>query len=207
MTARGKKQNKEEVRRRVIEVASSAFTKRGIRSVHMDDLALQLSVSKRTLYELLGDKEQLLLEVLRLHWQETNNYMSKIISGTENVLEIIFAFYKRKLSELGKINPQFFRDLRKYPSILDALHEEQRKNDTVAFNYFQKGVEQGIFRADINFGIISQAMSMQLDLIIYSDITKNYPLAQIYSEVTILHMRGITTQKGQQMVDDFLKNI
>lgn len=207
MAVRGKKQDKEEVRRRVIEAASLDFIKRGVRSVHMDDLALQLSVSKRTLYELFGDKEQLLLEVLNLHWQKTNNYMLEIISGTENVLEIIFAFYKRKLSELSEINPQFFRDLRKYPNILDALHEEQRKNDAVAFDYFRKGVEQGIFRADINFGIISQAMSMQLDLIIYSDITENYPLAQIYSEVTILHMRGITTLKGQQMVDDFLKNI
>lgn len=207
MAARGKKQNREEVRMRVIEAASSAFIRQGVRSVHMDDLALQLSVSKRTLYELFGDKEQLLLEVLRLHWQETNNYMLEIISGTENVLEIIFAFYKRKLNELSEINPQFFRDLRKYPNILNALHEEQRNNDAVAFDYFQKGVRQGIFRADINFGIISQAMSMQLDMIIYSDITENYPLAQIYSEVTILHMRGITTQKGQQMVDDFLKNI
>lgn len=205
--AKRKKQDKEELRKRVIEVASLAFYRQGVRCVHMDDLALELSVSKRTLYELFGDKEKLLLEMLRFHWQETNRYMQEIVSGTENVLEIIFAFYKRKLSELGEINPQFFRDLRKYPDILNILHEEHRRADAVASGYFRKGVEQGIFRADINFGIISQAMSMQLDMIIYSDITENYPLAQIYSEITTLHMRGITTLKGQQMVDDFLKNI
>lgn len=36
---------------------------------------------------------------------------------------------------------------------------------------------------------------MQMDLLIYSDITDHYPLAEIYSEITILHMRGITTEK------------
>ena len=47
---------------------------------------------------------------------------------------------------------------------------------------------------------------MQMDLLIYSDITDHYPLAEIYSEITILHMRGITTEeKGYRMVDDFLK--
>lgn len=48
---------------------------------------------------------------------------------------------------------------------------------------------------------------MQMDLLIYSDITDHYPLDEIYSEITILHMRGITTEKGYRMVDDFLKNI
>ena len=57
------------------------------------------------------------------------------------------------------------------------------------------------------FQIINQTMTMQMDLLIYSDITLHYPLAEIYSEITILHMRGITTEKGNRMVDEFLKNI
>lgn len=44
---------------------------------------------------------------------------------------------------------------------------------------------------------------MQMEMLIYSDITENYPISEIYSEVTFLHMRGITTPKGMQMVDAF----
>lgn len=58
-----------------------------------------------------------------------------------------------------------------------------------------KGGRARYFRSDINFQIINQAMAMQMDLLIYSDITDHYPLAEIYSEITILHMRGITTEK------------
>ena len=45
---------------------------------------------------------------------------------------------------------------------------------------------------------------MQLEVLIYSDLTESYPLDEIYREITILHMRGIITEKGLKMVDDFL---
>ena len=134
-------------------------------------------------------------------------YSTAGASRAENALEVIFAFYKRKLNELGQINPLFFRDLRKYPNVLTYIREHQKLNDAAALVHFQKGVEEGIFRNDINFAIINQAMSMQMEMLIYSDITENYPISEIYSEVTFLHMRGITTPKGMQMVDAFLQSV
>ncbi len=191
------------MKQRIVLAAESAFTKSGIRNVRMDDLAVSLSISKRTLYELFRDKEQLLLEVVRCHWQDMSDYMAEIISRTEDVLEIIFAFYKRKMEELCSLNPSFLRDLRKYPSVLEFLWEKQKVSDEVAYRYFRKGMEQGIFRDDINFKIINEAMLMSMDLLIYSDIVEEYPLNEIYSEVTFLHIRGITTEKGLRLVDAF----
>lgn len=201
------KNNREEMKKRVIAEASRAFGKYGIKNVHMDDLSCALSMSKRTLYELFCDKEQLLLEVFIMHQQEMNAYISEIASKAENALEVIFAFYKRKLSELTELNPLFLRDLRKYPNVLAYIRERQKQNDAAALIHYQKGVEEGIFRDDINFDIINQAISMQFEMFIYSDITENYPLSEIYSEVTFLHMRGITTPKGMQMVDAFLQSV
>lgn len=201
------KNDKEFLRKQVIDAASKAFAKSGIRSVRMDDIAFSLSMSKRTLYELFHDKEQLLLEVIRMHRQEMDEYIAEIASKAENALEVIFAFYKHKLKELCDLNPQFLRDLRKYPKVLEFIREEQKHNDAAALNHFKEGVQQGIFREDINFEIINQAMSMQLDLIVHSDLSENYPLSDIYSEITFLHMRGITTEKGMKMVDAFLRDV
>lgn len=201
------KGDKEILKKQVVEEASRAFAKLGIRSVRMDDIAFSLSMSKRTLYELFHDKEQLLLEVIRMHRQEMNEYLTEIASKAENALEVIFAFYRRKSKELYDLNPQFLRDLRKYPKVLEFIREEQRSLDAAALNHFKEGVEQGIFREDINFEIINQAMSMQLDLIVHSDLSENYPLSDIYREITFLHMRGITTEKGMRMVDAFLQDV
>lgn len=116
-------------------------------------------------------------------------------------------FLQAKLNELTELNPLFLRDLRKYPNVLSCIRERQKQSDAAALIHFQKGVEEGIFRDDINFDIINQAMSMQFEMLVYSDITNNYPLSEIYSEVTFLHMRGITTPKGMQMVDAFLQSV
>lgn len=207
MAGRRRESNREELKMRIVDTAAKAFKRLVIKAVHMDDIAGSLSISKRTLYELFGDKEQLLLEVFSFYRQCVNQDMQELTSRADNVLEVVLTFYERKVNELCQVNPLFFRDLRKYPKVLDFIHEEQQRNDVDAVKYFQKGVEQGIFRDDINFQIINQTMTMQMDLLIYSDITLHYPLAEIYSEITILHMRGITTEKGNRMVDEFLKNI
>lgn len=46
-----------ELKDRIIETASEAFTAHGIKSITMDDIAASLGISKRTLYEVFQDKE------------------------------------------------------------------------------------------------------------------------------------------------------
>ena len=42
----------------IIERASEMFVANGIKSVRVDDIAHNLGMSKRTLYEMFGDKEE-----------------------------------------------------------------------------------------------------------------------------------------------------
>ena len=65
-----KKADKTIVREHVVQAAAKAFTRKGVKTVRMDDIAADLSISKRTLYELFHDKEDLLLDVMRLHREE-----------------------------------------------------------------------------------------------------------------------------------------
>lgn len=41
------------------------FLSKGVKAVKMDDIAMSLSISKRTLYEIFADKEDLLMLVSR----------------------------------------------------------------------------------------------------------------------------------------------
>ena len=40
---------------KILDAAMNAFMKRGIRAVKMDDIAQQLTISKRTLYDIYED--------------------------------------------------------------------------------------------------------------------------------------------------------
>lgn len=54
---------------RIIDQAMQMFATQGIKSVRMDDIAQHLGVSKRTLYELFGDKEGLLYLAMERYFQ------------------------------------------------------------------------------------------------------------------------------------------
>lgn len=56
---------RETLKGKILTAAMAAFTKKGIKAVKMDDIAAALSISKRTLYELYENKEDLLLEGIK----------------------------------------------------------------------------------------------------------------------------------------------
>lgn len=54
-------QYRQELKDRIISYAMPEFYKRGVKAVKMDEISQGLHVSKRTVYEIFGDKEELLL--------------------------------------------------------------------------------------------------------------------------------------------------
>ena len=69
------------------------FIEHGIKDVKMDDIAARLSISKRTIYELFNDKEQLLHEVLKFQDERMYESGKEIVRTSSHVLEIILKLY------------------------------------------------------------------------------------------------------------------
>ena len=60
---------RKEIKEKILQLATTMFFQHGIRKVKMDDIANHLKISKRTLYELYQNKEDLLYEVFVLNNQ------------------------------------------------------------------------------------------------------------------------------------------
>ena len=67
-----------------------------------------------------------------------------------------------------------------------------------------KGVEQGIFRDDINFVIMNRLLREQLNTLIKSDICERYPFLDVYEAIIVTTLRGISTSKGAEVLDNFI---
>lgn len=191
----------------VIAAAAKAFAQKGVKTVRMDDIAAKLSISKRTLYELVHDKEDLLLDVMKLHREGMQEFMAEVASKAENVLEVLLKFYQRSAQDFQNTNRTFFEDIEKYPKVRKYIEESRKENLDAAMEFYLKGVEQGIFRKDVNYDIVRAMLCGQMDVLIHSDLCKSYSLAEIYKTVIIMHMRGISTEKGLKIVEDFLLNL
>ena len=202
---RKNRKDKAEVKEWVVRAAAVFFKQKGIRNVRMDDIAAELSISKRTLYELFQDKEELLLDVVRLHSEEMHAYMSQVAMQADNVLEVLLKFYERSASDLQHTHRRFFEDMDKYPKVQQFIDENRRNNLDEAMAFYRTGVEQGIFRQDVNYGIVRAMVGEQMNILLHSDTCKAYSLAEIFETVVFMHMRGISTEKGLAIVDDFLR--
>ena len=100
---------------------------------------------KRTLYELFHDKEDLLLDVMRLHREEMKKSMEEIASKAENVLEVILRFYQKSVQDFQNTNRKFFEDMEKYPRVVAYIAESRKKKTWMPqWSFIKRGQSRNI---------------------------------------------------------------
>ncbi len=156
-------------RQRITEEAANMFRTYGIRAVTMDMLANQLGISKRTIYEIFRDKDELLRGVLKFMAEKQQELVQKVFGKSENVIEAIFTLLDLMSAHFRKMSPAFKLDMEKYHNdILAAL----RENDQMPYyidnaEMLKRGIKEGIFRDDIDIEVtnncIYEVMKMSVD--------------------------------------------
>ena len=143
------------LRERIIEKAMQEFSMHGIRAVKMDDLAADLGISKRTLYEIFKDKETLLLEGIKEYYNRKREYLHSYAEDERHdVMEIVMEAYRMKVEEVRSVNPAFYQDLIKYPKVTRFMKESQEASRTAFLDFMNRGVEDGYFRKDVNYQLV-----------------------------------------------------
>lgn len=193
------------LRHRILETAMALFKKNGVRSIRMDDIANKLSISKRTLYEIYGNKEDLLLECIKYNDMLLAQDLAAYSEKAENEIDTIVYFMKSKLQSLDTINPAFFSDINKYPMIVEYLqktHQAERNNKSA--NFFKQGIKHGFFMPTFNFEIISRFCDIMMEHAMETEMYRKYSLQEIFHNLILLTLRGCCTDKGIKQLDKFL---
>lgn len=191
-----------ELRNRILKAAMTEFLHKGVKSVKMDDIANTLAISKRTLYEIYSNKEELLLEAVRIHEQEFNDHMLQYsLDKNHNVMDIIIEFYKKKLLSIADVSPLFLVELRKYKQVVEYLERMNAERHNNALLFFHRGVKEGFFRSDLNFDIILKTSSASANYAMETQMYKNYSITAIMHNTIFLYLRGICTTKGIKVLD------
>lgn len=195
-----------ELRERIIMTATNAFTKEGIKSITMDDIAAALGISKRTLYEVFADKESLLRECILKVQSDRDRYLQKIYDQSHNVLEVILAVFQKSIEVFHETNKRFFEDIKKYPKIYEMMKDRRDSDSEKTMSFFKSGVDQGIFRSDINFAIVNLLVREQFDVLLNTEVCKEYPFIEVYESIMFTYIRGISTEKGAKVLEDFISD-
>lgn len=196
-----------ELKEKILRVATALFHRYGIRRVKMDDIANDLKISKRTLYEIYSNKEKLLLEVMRNDKLVESRRMEGFDRPGSNVINIVIEVCKYRIEEFSQINPLFFEDIHKYPELLAHVRKlhEQRESDVLAF--MQRGIDEGLFLPDINYGIVRTLTNASQQAIMNLYLYKKYDVTELAHVAILLFIRGFCTPEGVRQLDEQLESL
>lgn len=187
---------RQELKGKILVTAMSLFKREGIKRIKMDDIAQALSISKRTLYEIYENKEQLLCEGVVYEYQLRLEQHRQFTEQAENEIEVVMEVIRQDIVRLGGINPLFFSELAKYERVVELLNKEHEDKRLRSMEFVQKGIENGYFRSDLNYDIISKMSDAVVQHVMMSKMYEEYPLSEIFRNHVDILFRGICTDKG-----------
>lgn len=195
---------KSALRQTITEQALNMFKTHGIKAVRMDDVAKELKISKRTLYEQFVDKEQLLLECVMLNSDNSKRIYEDFMSKTDNLMEILCFFIKYRLEEFSRYNSLFFMEVIKYKPVRDYLEDISKSRVKEQENFIKRGIEEGLVVDNINFKLLSRINKAAIDNLIRDKVYEQYPLSDIFRTFMMVFLRGILTEKGQVEFEKYI---
>jgi len=193
------------IQERILDGAATLFKTYGIKSVTMDQLASHLGISKRTIYENFTDKDELLTGVLTMMTEKQKILTQRIIDESENAIVAIFRILEISRNHLQDLSPAFFADIKKYHNDFLNMNSgkcempDYRNNIRVVI----KGMEEGLFRKDINPELVNRCLYSLGKSTMDSDLypLELFSLRDIVKNVYINYLRGISTAKGIDLID------
>ncbi len=198
---------RQELKEKILITAINLFHKHGIRSVKMDDIANELKISKRTLYEIYSNKEELLLEVVRRDKQREKRRMDEIGRTGSNVINIIIEICRFRLEEFSQINPLFFEELHKYPELLAYVRRVHDEREIDAHAFIQRGIDEGLFLPNLNYDIVRTMTVALQNAIMNQYLYKKYDIKELAHVSILFFIRAYCTMKGVKLLDEELNSL
>lgn len=195
---------------RIIQGALDLFIRMGVKSVNMDDVARHLGISKKTLYQHVSNKEDLVEKSFSHHHHCMKQMIEGICKKHENAIDEVFEIDESVCSTMIHNHPLLLVNLKRYyPKVWGFMDDLKKKSifKTVKKN-LERGIKQGLYRSDINPDIIAKFMLNRVDALVNEEMfpLTEYNFKQLLKENRVYHIRGIATPKGIKYLEQKLED-
>lgn len=189
---------------KICQTTEKLFMKYGIKSITMDDVAKELSISKKTLYQFVKDKNELVQHTIMSHINSINCHADSIVDNKSNAIHQILNIAEMVIQIHKDVNPSLIYDLKKFHSETYELYKQLRENtmfDKICDN-LKLGIKQNLFRADINITLTTSFYMGLIELCLSNEIERmtQIPFAQKYTYMISYHLNAICTPEGKQFI-------
>lgn len=190
----------EEVWKNILEQSLQLFSQFGTRNVSMDDIAKVTGLSKKTLYQYVKDKDELIYKTFEYELQKGCEATNYIIDNSENALETLIKITEYHANRVKCTNPVAILEIQKYHPNVWALMTKHHHEHVIPniIKILTKGIEQGYFREEIHVQITARLHVEKIRIMFDPNVfpyTK-YNLSDVYYTIQDLFIRSVVTNKG-----------
>jgi AcrR family transcriptional regulator len=192
-----------ETRRRIVNTALDQFLATGFSAVTMDDLARELGMSKKTLYEFFPGKMDLLRATTRLRNESCERELGAIAAEKLD----FFARARKTFSSIAqmysRLTPAYLTDLRRNaPEVwaeIQAFRRERVRRHML--DLLEQGVAQGVLRKDLDRETLVRLYLTMTSALLNPEISgwvAGEPIAPLFETFVRVYFEGLITDAGRK---------
>lgn len=198
------------MQKEIIEKAAEMFISLGFKSVTMDDIANEMGISKKTIYQHFDNKDTLVHECTMYMYETISHGIDCICNQDLNPIEELYAIKEFILHQLKDEKTSPVYQLQKYyKKTYEDLHQKEfcKMQECIVEN-LERGIKLGLYRETLNQEFISRIYYAGVHAIKEQDLFKpelftNRQLEDLFLEY---HLRGIVTEKGRNILENIITN-
>jgi AcrR family transcriptional regulator len=194
---------------KILKTALELFFKFGIRHVTMDEIAKELGMSKKTIYQYYKEKDDLVNQLLENALKVQEKQFDDIGRVSKDPIHEMLLISDKMREVMQNINPMFFLDLQKYYTA--GFERFQRFKEECGYQNILKNLEQGIkeglYRADLDIHVAARFRMAQLDMLMFGNYFsfERTSMANMHKEILEMFMYGLCSLKGHKLINQYKK--
>ncbi len=200
---------KMEPQEKILKTSLALFFKYGIKHITMDDIAKELGMSKKTIYQFYKEKDDLVNQLCSNELKEQEYNFDEMNKTAKDPIHEIMLISDKMRVMMQNINPMFFLDLQKfYPT---AFQRFQSFKENCAYKNIytniKKGIDQGVYRSDLDPEFVSRLRLAQIDMLMFGNYFtyEKISFAKTHALVLDIFIYGICTIKGHKLFNNYKK--
>jgi TetR/AcrR family transcriptional regulator, cholesterol catabolism regulator len=192
------------IKERIKQTAHDLVMQYGIRSVSMDDIAAALGISKKTIYQVFADKDELVLAVVTDVTGKSESDCERDKKRAQNAIHEVFLAMEMVVEMFRTMNPSIIHDIQKYHPMAFAVfqkHKNEYVYDVMRDN-LSKGIREELYRPEINVDILAKFRVESMLLPFYPEFQRSMKnsLVEIEEELITHFLFGLVTPKGYKLI-------
>lgn len=199
-----------EFKTEIMEKALTWFQKNGVKDLTERKLVEQLELPHDTFPAIFRDKEDLLRQSVEYNLDHSEVFPQDVLARATNPIEEIILMFKCCADQVKDVHPGYFIQIQYlYPSVWNTyLRHSQITYYYQFYDLINEGIQQNLFRKDINIEIVTKVLIEQLNVMHNTHLfpKHRYNMGEVFRSIFLYYLKGICTEKGGHIADEFFSD-